>query len=177
MKARVTICYRDCYRSNDCCTKYRDAIILLLSAALQYFRFGIRVVRVTEQSIHSYGKRLHDVTGNTRAFLSLSVNLIRFVWSQSVVHDRPIARRKDIGEADAEKYGCPRIFQWFPLGRVAIWLPHRFVKLVGACKIQATLLRLTFIELSVPFHRQTSGISVVRIIKGRVFGDFWLIDV
>lgn len=72
MKARVTICYRD-YRSNDRCTKYRDAIILLLSAALRYFRFGIRIIRVTEQSIHSYENDRTDTTGNIRAFFFIAL--------------------------------------------------------------------------------------------------------
>lgn len=67
VKARVTICYRD-YRSNDRCTKYRDAIILLLLAAMRYFRFGIRITRVTKQSIHNYGNDRTDTTGNICAF-------------------------------------------------------------------------------------------------------------
>lgn len=153
MQVCVTICYRD-YRSNDRCTKYRDVIILLLPAALRYFRFGICVVCVTEQSINSYREY-------PRIFWSVSVNLITLLNAK---------RRPRSTDCEAERHRGSRCgkmpFTNFPMisartSRVAIWLPHRFVKFVGACKIWATLLRLTFIELSVPFHRQTSGISMM----------------
>lgn len=169
MKARVTIRYRD-YRSND-------------RLAYQVPR-GNNIIVVGRIAVFSLWNSYHmcrrAINSQLRApilsalFLSLSVNLITL--RSLVAKRRPRSKRKD-GGADAEKYGCPRISRWFPLGRVAIWLPHRIVKLVGACKIWGTLLRLTFIELSAPFHRQIGNIDDTEIKKSKAFGDFWFIDV
>jgi len=122
MKVRVTIYYSD-YRSNDHCTKYRDAIILLLSAALRYFRFGIRVVRVTEQSISELRKWSRRYRKYSRTFLSVNLITPRSLIAKR--RSRSIARWKDIGEADSEKYDRTRISQWFLLERVESLFDYR----------------------------------------------------
>lgn len=99
----------------------------------------LRIIKVIAVSVFYAGR--HIKTPRLRIFNHFPLTWQRFViWSRHYFAiDRSQAKRnKETGRWSGNTQASfPMIFQWFDdydTNRIVIWLPHRFVKFVSACK-------------------------------------------